>query len=187
MKFDPVKHLYTSDAGIKLPAVTYVLSAVLGEAIWNADPWYLDRGHAVHACAAFIAQGKSFDFDPAIAGQVAACRKFFADVKPKVVSVEHRIYHPVYLYAGTADMIAVIDGKLCVVDWKASYTPISEIQVGAYALPEKVKYGMIVELKVDGNYKATKMFKTERRAQEFIAVLSVYGIKKRLGLINEEG
>lgn len=185
MKFDPVKHEYTSDAGIKLPSVTHVLGAILGDAIWHADPWYLDRGHAVHACAAFVAQGKDFDSDPSVAGQVSACRKFFADFKPQVLHVEHRIFHPVYLYAGTADMIAIIDGKTCVVDWKASYTQVSEIQVGAYALPLKIKYGMVVELKEDGNYKATKMFKTERRAQEFIAVLSVYGVKKRLGLIEE--
>ena len=185
--FSPETHTYTI-AGRPVPSVTQVIREILGDAMWMASDWYLERGRAVHACAALIAQGKAFENDPAIDGQVAACRKFFAEVKPEVLDVERQLYSECYQFAGTMDMRCRLPerngSRDVIIDWKSSLSKVAEIQVGAYGvmcLPPK--WGMIVALQEDGNYKCGQMFKLERRKQEFLACLSVYGIRQRLGLI----
>ena len=74
LDFNEAAHQYTLN-GHDVPSVTQVLGDVLPG--WRADDWYLERGRAVHACAAMIARGEEFDHDSVIAGQVAACRRFF--------------------------------------------------------------------------------------------------------------
>jgi hypothetical protein len=183
--FDPIAHQYFIDDR-PVPSVTQVLDAILGDAMWHASEWHMERGRAVHMAAAFIAQGKQFVHDPAIDGQVWACQKFFADMKPEVLEVENPLYSESYNFAGTPDLICVINGKKCIVDFKASLTDVVFLQLGGYAvLYGIISYGMGVELKDDGNYKATPIVKTDRYRNEFLACLSVYGIRQRLGLIGD--
>lgn len=180
--FDPVSHKYSID-GRPVPSVTQVLNSVLGDAIWHASEWHMQRGTAVHACAALIAQGKSFEHDPEIDGQVRACRKFFADFQPEVLEVEKPLYSEAYNFAGTPDLICMINGKKCVVDFKASLTDLVFLQLGGYAvLYGIIGYGIGVELKDDGDYKATPIVKTDRYRNEFLACLSVWNIRKRLNI-----
>jgi len=175
-------HIYRLNGEV-LSSVTQILREILGEAIWYASDWYLERGQAVHACAAFVARGETFSHDDRIAGQVAACRKFFADMNPEVLDVEQQIHSTTYRYAGTRDMRAKINGKIVILDWKSSLSELAEIQVGAYAIDDSAKWGMVVALRDDGTYKTGGLFKLERRKQEFMAVRSVYSIRQRLGLI----
>ena len=182
--FDPIAHqYYLNDRPV--PSNTQIIRAILGDAIWNAtDPWYLDRGTSVHACAAFVAQGKNFTVPECAIGQVAACRKFFEEISPRVLYVEQQYYSESYQFAGTVDLIAVLKNKITIIDWKSSLSPVSEIQVGGYGvLYPQATHGLIVALQEDGNYKCGEMFKLDRRKQEFLACRSVYGIKQRLGLI----
>jgi len=180
--FDPIAHKYTID-GRPVPSVTQIIQAILGEAIWHASDWHKERGSAVHACAAMIARGKKFEHDPQIAGQVRACRKFFAENDVDVLEVEQPIYSTRYMFAGTMDLY---EGD-CIIDWKSALSPVAEIQVGGYAIERpKAKWGMIVALKENGKYKAGEMFKLERRKQEFLALRSVFGIRQRLGLIKSD-
>jgi len=181
--FDPIAHqYYLNDRPV--PSVTQVLRAVLPGAAWSATQWHMDRGTAVHACAALIAQGKQFEHDPAIAGQVAACRKFFAEVMPCVIDVEKQVFSECYQFAGTFDMTCLINGKTTIVDWKSSLSPVADIQIGAYKLAGGIPgNGMVVALQDDGNYKTSGIVNLLRPTQEFLACRSVYGIKQRLGLI----
>ena len=181
--FDPVKHEYTV-GGRRVPSVTQIIGEVLPDSTFHAGEWYLQRGRAVHACAAMIAQGKTIRHDPAIDGQVQACRRFFWASRPEVLEVEQQVYNTTYNYAGTFDLMAVIQGKTVILDWKSSASPAAEIQIGAYALCRpKARYGMVVELHEDGSCKCSEMFKTERGKREFLAVRSVYSIRERLGLL----
>jgi len=186
--FDPATHRYTIDAR-PVPSVTQMLQVVLPGSIWQAGEWYLDRGQAVHACAAMIARGAVFRHDPAIDGQVRACRKFFREIKPDVIAIEQQVYSAAYMYAGTFDLMATIDKRVVLVDWKSALSPVAEIQLGGYVLAchaPRPRFGMVVALGEDGNYKTGGIVKLERRCNEFMAVRSVYGIMERLGLNKEE-
>ena len=189
--FDPIARQYFI-AGRPVPSVTQMIKAILGEAIWSASDWYLDRGRAVHAAAAFIARGKKFEYDPAIAGQVAACRLFFAENEIEVLEVEQPIYSRAYMFAGTMDLhclLAERNGKRdTIIDWKSALSEVAEIQVGGYAIERpKAKWGTIVALQENGRYKSGGWFKLDQRKNEFLALRSVYGIRQRLGLIKKEG
>jgi hypothetical protein len=186
--FDPSAHSYEI-SGRKVPSVTQVLRAVLPGAAWQASQWHMDRGTATHACAALIAKDKPFVHDPAIVGQVAACRKFFADLKPEVIAVEQQVYSEAYGYAGTYDMLAVIHGKTVIVDWKSSFNRVDIIQLGGYSLAHPApspRWGMVVELGEDGKYRTSGLVKLDQARNEFQACLSVFNIHKRLGLENNK-
>jgi len=186
--FDPIAHKYFIDDR-PVPSATQVIREILGDAIWNAaDTWYLERGTAVHASAALIAQGKPFEHDPAIDGQVRACRKFFADFQPEVLEVEKPLYSESYQCAGTMDMRCKLyrmdTGKRdVIVDWKSALSEVAEIQVGGYGVMcPAARYGLIVALQDDGKYKCGKMFKLDQRKNEFLALRSTYAIRQSLGL-----
>lgn len=51
------------------------------------------------------------------------------------VATEMKIYSRLYRYAGTLDMVAKVDGQLCIVDWKTSAAIYDEyhLQTAAYA------------------------------------------------------
>ena len=182
-RFDEATHIYTI-AGRPVPSNTQMIRAILGEAIWSASDWYLERGRAVHACAAMIARGKRFEHDPRIAGQVSACRLFFKENDIEVLEVEQPIYSTSYMYAGTMDLHCLFKGRDTVLDWKSALSPVAEIQAGGYAIERpKARWGMVVALKENGRYQAGEMFRLERRKQEFMALRSVFGIRQRLGLL----
>ena len=184
--FEPIAHKYHI-AGRPVPSNTQMIKEILGEAIWSASDWYLERGRAVHACAAMIALGVRFKHDPQIAGQVAACRLFFAENDIEVLEVEQPIYSMMYQFAGTMDLHCIIKKQRdTILDWKSALSEVAEIQVGGYAIERPdAKWGLIVALQENGKYKAGKMFRLAQRKNEFLALRSVYGMRQRLGLIRE--
>jgi len=181
--FDPSTHTATMDGRI-VPTVTQVLDVTLPGAVHHAGDWYMERGTAVHAAAAFIARGKSFSVDPQIAGQVAACRMWFAEWRPDVLEVEKTMFSSAYMFAGTADLVCQIDKKVVILDWKASLTEVSRIQLGGYSvLWPAATHGIVVALQDDGRYKSTGLVKLAQYRNEFLADLSNYNQRKRLGLL----
>ena len=184
--FEPIAHKYHI-AGRPVPSNTQMIKEILGEAIWSASDWYLERGRAVHACAAMIALGVRFKHDPQIAGQVAACRLFFAENDIEVLEVEQPIYSMTYQFAGMLDLHCIVrKSRDTIIDWKSALSEVAEIQVGGYAIERpEAKWGLIVALQENGRYKAGKMFKLAQRKNEFLALRSVYGMRQRLGLIRE--
>jgi len=187
--FDPEKHIYRIDGRI-VPGVTSMIDRVLGRPIMKATKDHMIKGSAVHACAAFIAHGIDFDFDPQIAGQVAAVRKFFKDFKPVPHIIETPAYSVSYQYAGMVDLIGDTELGLTIIDYKATITPVRcEIQLGGYALlhPE-VKAGLLVQPKEDGTYRVKPVpAKALRLAkQDFLSIRGSYGILQRLGETERE-
>lgn len=98
---------------------------------------------------------------------------FMADWKPKTVEIEALLYSKVYDYAGQADYICEIDGKLVVADWKTTNTSTYNpdgiyasyfAQLGAYSLAyeemtgKEVKELYVVNLpKTGGEYKLKRL------------------------------
>jgi hypothetical protein len=181
--FDAATHSYYID-GRKVPSVTQVLGDLIPG--WKASEWYLNRGQAVHACAALIAQGVAFDHDPAIDGQVRAVRRFFAEIKPTGIVVEGKVYSARYQYAGTLDLLATISGKVMMVDYKASVSAALPYQLAAYSIalpPEQLtRYGFGVIINEDGSYKMTKVYDLRLYQQGFLALLTAYNIRRGAGI-----
>ena len=190
-------HHYTVN-GQPVPSVTQILGDTVPG--WQADDWYLQRGQAVHACAALIAQGKAFKHDPQIDGQVRACIRFFREVRPVVRLVEYRVASVRHGYAGTLDLVAEIQGRVCVVDWKASIGPATKYQVTGYgiALEEMEgngpRWGCAVELLKDGTYGMSTgdrgqgpFWDLRRLRAGWLALLGTYRIRRECGIREGEG
>lgn len=173
--FDATTHTYTI-GGRKVPSVTQVLSDLIP--CYQAGEWYLQRGTAVHACAAMVAQGVEFEHDPQIIGQVSACRKFFAEVKPEVICVERQVFG--VGYAGTMDMFCELNGREMVVDWKASFSAALPYQLAAYAMcvVGSVRWGFGVQLCEDGTYHMSQVYDLRQYKQGFLSLLSAYNIRR---------
>lgn len=72
---------------------------------WNNDPWYLERGTAVHRATHFIDIG-DLDFetvDPQIMPYLEAYMKFKQETGWVFKHIEEKFYHPIYHYCGTPD------------------------------------------------------------------------------------
>ena len=184
--FDEASHTYTL-AGRRVPSVTQVLADLIPG--WQASEWYLDRGKAVHACAAMIAQGVPFEHDPIISGQVAACRRFVREVCPVFHAVERRVCSRRYQYAGTMDALMLLKGTRggVVLDWKASIAKSLQYQLAAYAAAYTeetavvIRWGVGVMLRDDGTYRMTEIYDLRRYAQTWLAFLTVYGARRECG------
>lgn len=183
--FDAESHIYRIN-GRLVPNVTRVLADLLPG--FRASDWYLQRGRAVHAAAAFVAKGIPFEHDPRIVGQVEAARRFFREVQPEVVEIERPVYSAKYLYAGTPDLLAIIAKRPVIVDYKSYLVPSALYQCAAYALalPGKVHYGVGVELHEDGQYRMSEIYDLRSYKNEWLALLTTYRIRERLGYLSKE-
>ena len=182
-RFDADTHRYYIN-GRPVPSVTQVLGDLLP--VWKASGWYLQRGRAVHACAALIAHGKQFQHDERIAGQVAACRKFFTELRPTVLSVEQCLFSAIYQYGGTLDLLARIGtGREVVVDYKSTLNGVVPIQLAAYSLAlgaKGPKWGLGVQLNEDGSYTSSQYYALKRYEGIWLALLTAYNVRRELKL-----
>lgn len=189
-EFDPVKHAFTIE-GRAVPSVTQVIKRVLGQPIMQATDWHMQRGTAVHACAAMVAREIAFEHDPQIAGQVAAIRKFWAEFKPDAKLIEEPVYNLNQQYAGVLDLVAWTQIGLTVIDYKSTVSPIRDaIQIGGYAMCcGDATAGLLVELHEDGCYKAVPIQGASLRTakRDFQVVRATYGIMQRLNEAEKGG
>jgi hypothetical protein len=184
---DSAAHTYTIDGRI-VPGVTEIIRETTGQS-WRVGDWYLERGKAIHACAAFIAQGKKFKFDERLSGYISALRKFFEDVKPEFNngSSEKIVFSLPYQFAGTLDLVCNISTRKVIVDYKHSID-IERLkwQLGGYSQAYKdqskieVNHGCGVEIRENGTYSMTPIFDLRKSRGEFLAMRTVYGIKEHL-------
>ena len=182
-EFDPIKHEYKI-SGRPVPSVTRVLGDLIP--CYHASEWHMERGRAVHACAAMIAKGIEFEHDPQIDGQVRAVRKFFAEVKPVVCEVEKSVYSHRNMYAGTLDLLTRVPGgvSLMVLDWKASLALSVPYQLAAYALAfedeghRAINLGVGVEIHEDGTYRMSDVYNLRRYKAGFLALLGAWNIRR---------
>jgi hypothetical protein len=177
--FDPLHHAYTID-GEPVPSVTQVLGDLLPG--YQASEWHMQRGTAMHACAAMVAQGVAFDHDPQLDGRVMALRAFFRAVPLKVAAVEQRLYSPTYRYAGTCDLVGELNGRRVVLDWKSTLTGAAKYQVAAYGQILGINYGLAVEIREDGFYRMSEVWNLARAKAQWLALLSSYNIRRECGI-----
>ena len=123
LAFEEHRHIYRLN-GLIIPSVTTIMNPLSDDFYRTISPAVLDhaakRGTAIHnAIENYTAFGIQ-DIAPQYAGYFSAFLKWWEYRKPKPLAMEHRIYHKILRYAGTADLICLIDGELTLVDYKSS-------------------------------------------------------------------
>ncbi len=189
--FEEKSHIYKLE-NVILPSVSTIMNPLSKALYENIDASILnkaaDRGMAVHnAIENYILFG-IVDIDDANKGYLDAFIQWYEDKKPKPIVTESRVYHRVLRYAGTGDLIAEIDGKNLLIDYKTSATVnkmLTGVQLEAYSKAYdshgvKVDGKMILHLKSDGKYQEIFYKKNDIENWEvFCALLKIYGhIKK---------
>ncbi len=109
------------------------------------------EGQEVHKVIEAYAYGRKPDLDDVMAPYDVQIRKFLEDHNPTFEAAEAPVYNLTYGYAGTMDMILVVDGKRVIVDAKTtdkdpnapetkSMPPYAEValQLVAYARAERI-------------------------------------------------
>jgi len=183
-------HQYLLNAA-EVPSVTTVIGEVVGHII-RASEWHMERGRIHHACYALIAQGIDFKYSDYSEPWIEGCRKFFREVNPEILGVEQLVASEKYQYAGTLDLMVMLNKKLTVLDFKNTASGTDAMQCAGYSIAhEEMKGGKIkqvatVQINGDGGYKMTELVKGSellRARREFLACRAVYEIKNREGLL----
>jgi hypothetical protein len=95
-----------------------------------------DIGTMVHDEVAALLKGEERPpADPRVAPYLWSWTKFLNERRPIFMEVEQRIVHPRYLYAGTFDFLARIDGRVALGDVKTGSSRVSHrLQLAAYSM-----------------------------------------------------
>ena len=139
LTFEEDRHIYKLN-GVQIPSVTTVMRPLSNELYRTVDEDVLnraaDRGTAVHNAIENYYKFGIADIDPRYESYFNAFNYWYKDVNPEVLESECRLYHKFLLYAGTADMLVVIDGKVILVDFKTSASVnkmLTGVQLEAYS------------------------------------------------------
>lgn len=169
IEFIEKEHKYIDPEGNVIPSVTEILS-MINTGYDKINPAVLEhaamKGTLVHEwCEMYDYCGENEEPVPSeLEPYCQAYADFIRDYKPEWTAIESVVYYNAMTtgigYAGTADRIGFIDGKLCVVDIKTIASPSSLdhvkvcCQTAAYGLAADVwgdRYALY--LKPDGKYR----------------------------------
>lgn len=137
--FEPASHTYTLD-GTVLPSVTGVLRASGLIDFSQIPPATLEaaraRGSRVHAAIHYLNEG-DLDWstvDDADRPRIQAWATFLQQRKFVILNAEFRLFSRRYGYAGTGDVVGLLDGRLALCDFKTGSPDdcAAELQLAAY-------------------------------------------------------
>ena len=185
LSFEEARHIYTLNGAV-IPSVTTIMRPLSQSLYKGVDEAILNkaaaRGTAVHnAIENYTLFGLS-DIEPMYQGYLDAYISWCNDFNPQPISTECKVYHKVLRYAGTSDLIAMIEDKRILVDYKTSATVnkmLTGIQTEAYAKAyESHDYPIdgkaILHLKKNGKYTWVYYDKNDSESWEvFGALLTV--------------
>lgn len=191
LTFEEKRHIYRLDENV-IPSVSTIMKPLSQAMYGDVDEAVLnkaaERGTIVHnAIENHILFGVS-DIPIEHDGYLRAFKQWWKDTKPEVLATERRVYHRILRYAGTVDLLALIDGKRILIDYKTSASVnrmLTGVQLEAYAKAYE-SHGIgcdgkaILHLKSDGKYELVPYEKNDSENWEtFSALLTVYAhIKK---------
>lgn len=187
LAFEDEKHIYRLN-GRYLPSVTTVMRPLSQALYKDVDEQVLEeaanRGTAVHnAIENYTLYGVK-DIPECYEGYFEAFRSWWKEQNPQALATECRVYHKSLLYAGTADMPVLIDGKKILVDFKTSAAVnkmLTGVQLEAYSKAYE-SHGVIFDgkailhLKPTGQYQWLFYDRNDYESWEvFGALLTVHG------------
>lgn len=137
LAFDEAAHEYRLD-GRRLPSVTQVLAPLVDFSMVPKDVLARAQalGTAVHRMTELY-DNDDLDEDSLsdeLRPYLGGWRKFRAECQFEPVTIEHRMSHPIFRYAGTSDRTGVIKGRLAVLDIKKMMV------LGAHIGPQLAAY-----------------------------------------------
>lgn len=163
LSFEELKHVYTLN-GITIPSVTTIMNPLSAQLYQNIDETVLSnaakRGTEVHQAIDNYTEFGVEDVPPEYKGYFNAWLKWKNDFVPEIIANECKMYHKYLKYAGTADAVCYIDGKLILVDYKTSASinhMLTGVQLEAYSRGYEshgIKFDekAILHLRRDGSY-----------------------------------
>ena len=163
LEFEAKKHVYKLN-GFVIPSVTTIMKPLSAYCYRGVDEESLrraaDRGMTIHeAVENYLLFGVE-DIPQEYEGYFQGFKKWIDERQPIVLATEHRLYHKFLMYAGTADLLCLIDGIPTVVDYKTTstlYPMLTRVQTEAY-MQALNSHGMdfrrkiIVQGKKDGTF-----------------------------------
>jgi hypothetical protein len=143
-------HIYRLD-GVQIPGCTAILAAMGATPgfLWLSPSdleFYRSRGHAIHRAIELAIKGEldkrtiSDEINPYLIGWDRFCEDHEVEVSDfdfsDEVFVEKPLYHTVYRYGVTPDVVAFVDKKFSVIELKATsaHAPATGLQLAAQAL-----------------------------------------------------
>lgn len=183
-------HKYTLD-GIEIPSVSEVTRFVSREIYGQVNQYTLDnaseRGTKVHKAIESILRFGDCEIDESIAPYVQAFVKWYKDNglnKSDIVDIEKAYGHSELKYAGTMDLIAMVNGKRTLIDYKTSCTAQKKlwtITENGYRIlrdfncEDKIEQILILHLKKDGTCKEIELPVDD---SGFMACITLHNILK---------
>ena len=150
-----------------------VQELIASDSVWNDGRFAhrrkkeeaADIGSIAHAWVEQLLRGgvAASPIEPRAKSCCDAAVAWLSKYLPHGLAFERKIYSRRYGFAGTLDKIAVIDGQLCLIDWKTGNAvyPEHRLQTAAYAAAyteetgQEIKKRWIVRLgKTDGKFEA---------------------------------
>lgn len=121
LTFEEERHLYYLN-GLEVPSVTTLMKPLSSDFYSTVDPEVLNkaakRGTAIHNAVENYAKFGIEDIPPVYAGYFAGFREWWDSRKPEVLATETKVYHKILRYAGTVDLLCIIDGRVTLVDYE---------------------------------------------------------------------
>lgn len=186
-RFDAAAHRYYIGE-LEVPSVTTVLEreqeldGIPRERL-EAKREIGHRGHHAIALALHRVLDRS-KLDPRLEGYVQAALRFKDETGCTVLRVEQQLYDATLRVAGTLDLLGVIDGATCIVDWKLGEVPSTAgLQTAAYDYLYRHSYGgrpvkrFAVQLDEEGDFKIFP-YKDVRDWNWFVSALNLWWWRK---------
>lgn len=163
LAFSEADHIYRLN-GVIIPSVSKIIEPVSNAAYGTINPVVLqnaaDRGTTVHKAIEDYNNYGIMDIEKNLSGYADAYTNWYEMRMPEVEQCEVRIYHKVMRYGGMADLLARIDGKRWLIDYKTSYKVVDKtyrLQLEAYvqalaSLGVQVDEKMVLHLTRDGGF-----------------------------------
>lgn len=167
LNFEDGPHSYTLD-GDELPSVTTIMNPLSNDKYSGISERVLEkaagRGTAIHNSIENYLKFDIDDIEQEYRPYFDAFLKFWNTFNPECIRSELHVYHKLFRYSGTCDLLCKIDGKLILIDYKSTadiYEMTCRIQLEAY-WQALASHGImadekwIVHLKKDGSYSIAK-------------------------------
>lgn len=183
LEFDEANHLYTVD-GVLRPGITDILKkSGISKDYDGVDPFYRDRGTAVHLAIKFFLKGTLDEstLDPVCAPYLEGFKKWWSTVEDLPLQAsEKALYSPRLGFCGTLDLVI---GDV-ILDMKCSKDPdpASEVQGAAQQILWAENVGTMLPFRVlqlpgNGDFNIIEYEKTSPNLWD--GVMEVYHWKCR--------
>lgn len=193
LSFQELTHQYKLNGQV-IPSVTQLFDASGLVSPFAKDPFYCQRGTAVHKAAALIARDTLVYVTDIVRPFVECFVNFQADMKPVFTGIEVRVYNVQHWFSGTLDFHGYwsTTGRQFLLDLKHSDSLRepdlnTAMQTAAYKLagfdgnPDIDIWGLMVNPKLPNGYRLVR-YDYDEAITDFLAVKRVLDmrLKKRL-------